>query len=374
MREKPIYMDHNATVPVRPAVAEAVAAAFCIAGNASSVHSFGRGARNAIETAREQVARLVGLASADQIVFTSGGTEANNLALKGSGRDQILVSAIEHDSVLSAASPEHHLPVDELGRCELDRLADKVVQAESPTIVSIMLANNETGVVQPVSRVAEIAHRAGALVHSDAVQAAGKMHIDFEALGVDMLSLSAHKIGGPQGIGALVVRDDVDLSPTSFGGGQERRRRAGTENLPGIVGFGVAAEIAAAEIQASRQQANWRDALEAEVMSLVPAARIAGDGAERLPNTTCLITPGMSAETQVMALDLAGIAVSAGAACSSGKVAPSHVLRAMGYDESSAASAIRISLGWTSKRSDIDRFVSAWRELVARTGGLPSAA
>ena len=367
-----VYMDCNATVPVRPAAARAVTAALTLAGNASSVHGFGRAARRAIEDAREQVAALVATAP-ETVVFTSGGTEANNLALAGTGRRRILVSAVEHDSVLAAVPAAEILPVDESGLVRLDALADALAVDGAPALVSIMLANNETGVIQPVAEAAEVARRAGALIHCDAVQAAGKIDLDFDALGIDLLSLSAHKIGGPQGVGALVVGAGLDLAPSLRGGGQERRRRAGTENLPGIAGFGAAAEAAQEELAAAAGLADLRNDLERRVRSILPAVEAVASAVPRLPNTSCLLTPGLAAETQVMALDLAGIAVSAGSACSSGKVTPSHVLRAMGRG-AAAADAIRVSLGWCSSRSDIDRFVAAWQDMVAQAGLLPSAA
>ncbi len=229
-----------------------------------------------------------------------------------------------------------------------------------------MLANNETGVLQPLPQVVDLAHEHGALVHTDAVQAAGKVPLPGPALGADLLSLSAHKLGGPQGVGALVLRPGLELSALLRGGGQERRRRAGTENVAGIAGFGAAAAAAAAAGEAERL-AGLRDALEARVLALAPRAAIFGAAAPRLPNTSCLTMPGVAAETQVMALDLAGVAVSAGAACSSGKVAPSQVLRAMGVDAAAAATAIRVSLGWASEAGDVERFVAAWAELYTRS-------
>ena len=367
-----IYLDCNATVPVRPAAARAVSDALALPGNASSVHVFGRAARRVIEDAREEVAALAA-AAPKSIIFTSGGTEANNLALAGTGRRRILVSAVEHDSVLAAAPAGEILPVDEFGVVRLDVLAEMLAGGDAPALVSIMLANNETGAIQPVAEAAAIAKRAGALVHCDAVQAAGKIALDFDALGVDMLSLSAHKLGGPQGIGALVVADGLELDPSLRGGRQERRRRAGTENLPGIAGFGAAAEAARSDLGAAADLAEWRDELERRVRRILPTVEAIASAVPRLPNTSCLMTPGLAAETQVMALDLAGIAISAGSACSSGKVTPSHVLRAMGRD-AVAADAIRISLGWCSSRSDIDRFVTAWQDMVTRAGVLPSAA
>ena len=359
-----VYLDYNATAPVRPEVAAAVATALAKVGNPSSVHSFGRAARARLETAREQVAALVG-ARPSQVIFTSGGTEANNLAIGGTGRTHLLVSAIEHDSVLKSATSEL-IPVTHDGVVDLAALERMLAASQEPGLVAVMLANNETGVIQPVAEAVRIAHVQGALFHCDAVQAAGKIAVDFKTSGADLMSLSAHKLGGPPGIGALIVADHVDLRAGQRGGGQERGRRAGTENLPGIVGFGVAAEIAAAELGAMALIAALRDDLERRVLAAVPGATIFGREAARLPNTTCLGLTGLSSELQVMRLDLAGVAISAGSACSSGKVQASHVLRAMGADAPAAGSAIRVSLGWQSSADDVDRFVAAWTDLAGR--------
>jgi cysteine desulfurase len=357
------YLDYNATAPLRPEVTAAVSAALVEVGNPSSVHGFGRAARSRLETAREQVAALVG-ARPSQVLFTSGGTEANNLAIGETGRARILVSAIEHDSVLKAAASDL-IPVERSGVVDLAALDHMLAAERGSTLVALMLANNETGVIQPVTEAVRIAHAHGALFHCDAVQAAGKIAVDFSVLGADLMSLSAHKLGGPPGVGALIVADHVELRARQRGGGQERGRRAGTENLPGIVGFGVAAEIAAAELGAMARIAELRDDLERRVLAAVPAAVIFGLEVGRLPNTTCVSLPGLSSEVQVMGLDLAGVAVSAGSACSSGKVQNSHVLRAMGADASTAGSAIRVSLGWQSSPTDVDHFIAAWGELAA---------
>jgi len=362
---RPAYLDYNATAPIRPAVIAAMAEAMATVGNPSSVHGFGRAARAQLESAREQVAELVG-ARADQVVFTSGGTEANNLAVAGAGRPRVLASAVEHDSVLKAGVVEA-IPVRSDGIVDLGALDEILRHDGPPALVSIMLANNETGVVQPVGDAVRRAHAQGALVHCDAVQATGKIAVDFASLGVDLMSLSAHKFGGPPGVGALVVGDDVAVQAVQRGGGQERGRRAGTENLPAIVGFGVAAEAARSDLQAAGKLAAWRDAMEARISAVAPAAIVFGREAPRLPNTSCIALPGLSSELQVMALDLAGVAVSAGSACSSGKLQPSHVLRAMGADPGTAASAIRVSLGWQTEADHIDRFIAAWGDLVARS-------
>jgi cysteine desulfurase len=358
------YLDYNATAPVRPEVVEAVRASLERTGNPSSVHRYGRETRRALEHARALVATMVGAAPA-QVVFTSGGTEANNQALR-SARGTVVVSAVEHDSVLAAVPDAARVSVDAEGRLDL-RALERELAGAAPELVSVMLANNETGVLQPVREAAELARRHGARMHCDAVQAGGKLPIDMTALGVDLLTLSAHKFGGPQGVGALVVREGLEPDPLLRGGSQERRWRPGTENLPGIIGFGRACELAMADTHWRQRTGALRDLLEARIAGLAPAARVFGRGAERLPNTSCLAMPGVSNQTQLIAFDLAGIAVSAGSACSSGKVGPSHVLAAMGIDPDQAANAIRISLGWASAPDDVDRFVDAWSRLHVRT-------
>jgi cysteine desulfurase len=365
MMSTPAYLDYNATAPLKPAVIEAVAAALAETGNASSVHRFGRLARRAVETAREQVAALVN-AAPSAVVFTGSGTEANNLALHQAQGRPVLASAIEHDSVLRAAPDAVRIPVTRDGVVDLEAL-DRLLAGTPGALVVVMLANNETGVIQPVQGVVEVARRHGARVHCDAVQAGGKLALDMSALGVDLLTLSAHKLGGPQGVGALVVRAGLEPEALLQGGAQERRWRPGTENLPGIAGFGRACELAIADADWRERTGALRDRLEAQIAALAPAARVFGRGAERLPNTSCLTMPGVSNQTQLIALDLAGIAVSTGSACSSGKVGPSHVLAAMGIDPEEAASAIRVSLGWASTPDDVDRFVDAWSRLYVRT-------
>jgi cysteine desulfurase len=323
------YLDYNATAPMRPTVREAVIGALGLSGNPSSVHAEGRAARRAVEDARAAVAALTGAAPA-QVVFTGGGTEANNQALAAAAGRTVLVSAIEHDSVLEAVPAARRIAVEPSGTVDLDALDRMLAQAGGPCLVSLMLVNNETGVVQPVAEAARIARSRGALLHCDAVQAAGRLPIDLAALGADMLTLSAHKLGGPKGVGALVLRDGLVCPPLLRGGGQEYRRRAGTENVPGIVGFGQAARDALAGLGDSERVDGLRRSLEARIRAAAPDAPIHGETARRVANTSCIGMPGVPAETQVMAFDLAGIAVSAGSACSSGKVRPSHVLTAMG--------------------------------------------
>ncbi|UCH73204.1 MAG: cysteine desulfurase [Rhodospirillales bacterium] len=360
------YLDHNATTPLRPQAARAMARAFAQLGNPSSVHSCGRAARRIVEDARRRVAALVAV-SPDSVVFTSGGTEANNLALCGAGRRRILASAIEHPSVLDAAAEVETIPVHDSGQVDLDAL-QAILGDGRDAIVSVMLANNETGVIQPVSRAAELAHQVGALFHCDCVQGVGRVPLDFAGLRADLLTLSAHKMGGPTGVGALIVAEDVALSPAIRGGGQERGRRSGTENLPGIAGFAAAAEAAATTLETVENLAALRDRMESEVLQRISGARVVGANVPRLANTSCIALPGVAAETQVMAMDLAGFAVSAGAACSSGKVRASHVLQAMGLQDDIAGCAIRISLGAGNDASEIERFVVAYSDFAARTG------
>lgn len=369
------YLDYNATAPLRPEVREAVADALSLDGNPSSVHAEGRAARAAVEDARAKVAALAG-AQPEHVIFTSGGTEANALALAvPAGEDSwhCYVSAIEHPSVLSGGRfyPETTtiVPVTPDGVADLDALAEQLEKHKPGgwrPLVSLMAANNETGAIQPVAEASRIVHEAGGILHSDAVQVAGRIPLDIGALGADMVTLSAHKIGGPKGVGALILAEGVSVNPQIKGGGQEGRRRAGTENVSGIVGFGVAAKLAATELPRMDEVAALRDALEAGVRALKADAVIVSETVPRLPNTTTIAVPGTKAETMVIGLDLAGIAVSAGAACSSGKVEASHVLAAMRIAPKIAQAAIRVSLGLGSKNTDIQQCLSAVGDLVKR--------
>jgi cysteine desulfurase len=356
MRSDRTYLDHNATSPLRPAAKSAMLDALDKTGNASSIHAEGRIARALVDDAREAIARAVG-AMPQMVIFTSGGTEANNLALKSAAR--VLVSAVEHPSVLEAARASGKaveiIPVDRNGIVDLESL-ERMVIVGPKALVSVMLANNETGVIQPLREIVEIARRHGALVHSDCVQAFGKIPVNFAVLGVDLMSLSAHKLGGPVGVGALIAREGLTLEPLIHGGGQELRRRAGTENVPAIAGF--AAAVAENPLDVS----GLRGRLESELKDAV----IVGSMVDRLPNTTCMAWPGVAAETLLMAFDLDGFAISSGSACSSGKVAKSHVLSAMDVSADILAGAIRVSLGWTSTQEDVDRFVAAAKTIIAR--------
>ncbi len=367
------YLDYNATAPLRPEARDAMVAALGDVGNASSVHAEGRAARARIERARSAVAALAG-GEAKLTTFVSGGTEANNTVLTPDWRiggeivdlGTLLVGATEHPSVMAgggfAVDETHTIPVDGEGIVDREALAALLARAGGRALVSVMLANNETGAIQPVAEVAAIAHEAGALVHCDAVQAAGRIPFDIKGLGVDVVTLSAHKIGGPQGAGAIVrASEAVTFAPLITGGGQERRTRAGTENVAAIAGFGAAAEAARADLDKAEGWSAWRDRL-AETVG--PQATVFSAGVPRLPQTLCLAVPGLPAETLVIALDLAGVAVSSGSACSSGKVAPSHVLKAMGVDAELAKCAIRLSLGWESAENDLDSFATSWKAVL----------
>lgn len=374
------YLDHNATSHVRPEAREALLSALDATGNGSSVHAEGRAARGTMDAARGRVAALVG-ASPAGVVFTSSGTEADALALTPDYRrgeaplvfDALLVSAVEHAAVLRGHrfAPEQVevLPVDARGRVRLDGLDAALARhaaAGRRVLLSLMVANNETGVLQPLAEAARRAHEQGALVHTDAVQAAGRVPLSLSALGVDLMSVSAHKLGGAPGAGALILADpDLRPAPLIGGGAQERGRRAGSENVPAIAAFGAAAERARASVDADGVRINGlrerlEDALRCEFPELV---LLVGD-VDRLPNTSCFALPGVPAETTVIALDLAGLAVSAGAACSSGKVAASHVLGAMGVPERIARAAFRLSFGWSSGEEDVDRALGVFRRVL----------
>jgi cysteine desulfurase len=364
---EPVYLDYNATAPVRPEARAAVAHALELGGNPSSVHAAGRAARALVEQARESVARLIA-APASTVVFTSGGAEANGLAIESAvaaGSRRLIVSAIEHVTVLESARASsaevEYLPVSADGVADLAWLRARLAAwdpADGRPFVALMLANNETGVIQPVAEAAEIVRAADGWLHVDAIQAVGKIAVDSRALGADTLTISAHKLGGPQGVGALTFGPRATLTRRQHGGGQERGRRAGTENVPGINGCGAAASLC----DEHHDQSAWRDAA-AERLKAAGAV-VMGEGAPRLPNTLCVAAPGMASDLQLMALDLAGVMVSAGSACSSGKVKASHVLTAMGQGDL-AECAIRVSGGWATTEADWTRFADAWLTVQA---------
>lgn len=347
-----------------------------VCGNPSSAHAEGRKARALVEDAREQVARLVG-ARASEVVFTSGATEANATVMAAGWR-RIFLNRMEHDSVTVPARASGAGVVDigvgASGLARIEAFAEAVLRApghDGHECIALQLANNETGVIQPVAETAEFSRAHGIRMHCDAVQAAGRMPVDFHALGLDTMSISGHKLGGPAGVGALVIRDGLDIPPLVRGGGQERRRRAGTENVAGIAGFGAACAVALDGIAAAPRIAALRDRLEREAVRLAPDAVVVGRAAGRLPNTSCIALPGRLAETMVIRMDLAGVSISAGAACSSGKVGASTVIAALGLQDEIAQSAIRVSLGPGTREDEIEAFLAAW---AAIAGGQRQAA
>ncbi|MET4307762.1 cysteine desulfurase family protein [Bradyrhizobium sp. RT4b] len=368
-----IYLDWNATTPLRAEARTAMLAAWELIGNPSSVHAEGREARRLVEEARATLAAAVG-ALPRNVVFTSAGTEANALALSpglrgssGGPVERLLVSAVEHASVLSGGRfpPEKvsQIPVTCAGVIDLDRL-QALLGDGPPALVSIMAANNETGAIQPIAEAAGIVHAAGGLLHVDAIQALGKIPFDIKAVDADLATFSAHKIGGPKGVGALVLAEGIaGLEPVLRGGGQELSRRAGTENVAGIAGFGAAVRAALQALpEDAERMVTLRDSLENGIRGIA-GAMVFADDIKRLPNTILFTAPGLKAETAVIGFDLEGVAVSSGSACSSGKVQSSHVLSAMGYDATVSQGAVRLSLGWSTEPDDINRALEAWRKL-----------
>jgi cysteine desulfurase len=384
MSTERVYLDHNATAPLRPVARLAVEGALAGPGNGSSVHGEGRAARAAIEAARERVAGLFG-ADPKTVTFTSGATEAIATALSPDVEidgvrthfDALLVSAVEHPAVRAGgrfpAEKIETIPVGRDGVVDVGALERQLARhhaAGHRPYVSVMVANNETGVLQPIPEIAERVHAAGGILHSDAVQVAGRLPFDLAASGADLICVSSHKLGGPQGAGALIARTEaIRVPPLLRGGGQERGRRAGTENVAAIAGFGAAAEEARAVLgtEATRL-AKLRDAVEAGIRAIAPEAIILSDDAARLPNTVCFAVPGIAAETAVIAFDLEGVALSAGAACSSGKVGPSETLAAMAVGPQVAKGAMRVSLGWSTSENDISRFLDVWKRVYLNLG------
>ncbi len=372
---KRFYLDHNATAPVRPEVADAVADAMRFDGNSLSVHEEGRRARKIVEDAREALRALVN-GPVNGIIFTSGGTESIHYALHGAMQphniSRIFVSALEHAAVPANAATTgaeiEVIPALPNGITDLswlrNRLKNYEIARDGGFIVCMMFANNETGVVQPVREASDIAHDAGGLLFCDAAQAAGKVPVNFVMSGADIMSVTGHKFGGPLGIGALIVGPNLPLEPIMRGGGHEENRRAGTHNVPAIAGLGVACSMARESLKQANEIALLRDKMQAAAE--IAGAKIWGADVERLPGTLCLSAPGFSGATQLMTMDLAGIAVSAGTACSSGKTKPSHVLTAMGANDEEATSAIRVSLGWNSTHEDADAFIREWPKAYER--------
>ncbi len=358
-----IYLDYNATAPIKPEILSLVTQVMGDVGNGSSVHRFGQRARKYIEDARNQMAQLCHV-TPEQVIFTSGATESNNTVLSGYKDKRVLVSAIEHPAVLQSAPHAEMIPVTSDGLVDMEAYEALLKQSPTPAIVSIMMVNSETGVIQPIKKLAQMAHEAGALFHTDAVQAAGRIDIDLNELGVDFMCLSAHKMAGPQGVGAIIFKEGQDVPKLMQGGGQEKNCRAGTHNTAGIAGMGLAAKMALENIKSYEETIKLRDHLESEIHKISNKAVIYGENAPRVGNTCNVGLPDTPAQTQMMQLDLDGIAVSSGSACSSGSFKPSHVLTAMGASEAEAKSALRISIGWATTADEIDRFLEAWSKIA----------
>ncbi|MCC3860918.1 cysteine desulfurase family protein [Pseudemcibacter aquimaris] len=364
-----IYLDYNATAPIRPEVISLMSEVMIEGGNPSSVHALGRKAKSRMETARSQIANVVGCRS-QMVIFTSGGTEANNMAILNSGRSRLITTNAEHDSVNSSKDRFNGkvdiLNVDQNGQINPQDLERLLGEDASDTVVSILYANNETGVIQNIGPIAKITKAAGALLHLDAIQVFGKIDIDFMKMNVDMMSISSHKIGGPQGVGALIALEKLPVKSSILGGGQEVGRRGGTENIAGIAGFGLAASMVSENLEKMDVLEEWRNALEQRLSEHTDKVRFMGKDANRLPNVSAIYMPDVLSETQVMNFDLEKICISAGSACSSGKVKSSHVIMAMTGDEGIASSTIRMSMGWNTTKDDVDAFVKTWIKLYDR--------
>jgi cysteine desulfurase len=361
-----IYLDYNATALIRPEVIELMADVMREGGNPSSVHAFGRNAKARLEGARAAIVEAINCRP-QMVIFTSGGTEANNMAVFSSNRTRLITTNAEHDS-LRASSEKFDgkvdiVPVDKNGLVDLNVLEELLKNDGENTIVSILYANNETGVLQDIEAISSITRAADALLHIDAIQAFGKVPLNFMELNVDMMSISSHKIGGPQGVGALIAREKLPVKSIIVGGGQEHGRRGGTENIAGIAGFGLAASMVPDSLEKMKTLRAWRNEIEHELKNHTPDVMLLGQGAKRLPNVSNIYMPDVISETQVMNFDLNGICISAGSACSSGKVKTSHVGLAMLGDEKIASCTIRMSLGWASAHRDIDAFIKAWKKI-----------
>ncbi len=361
-----IYLDYNATALIRPEILSLVTSIMGEVGNASSVHLYGQRARKYVEDARSQVARLCAV-TPEEVTFTSGATESINTVLSGYRDKRVLISAIEHPAVIAAAPQAEKIPVTSDGLIDMDAYKKMLLEGEPPALVSVMLVNSETGVIQPIKEMADMAHKVGALFHTDAVQGAGRIDISLDKLGVDYMSLSAHKMAGPQGVGAIVTRKGLNLPKFMLGGGQEKNCRAGTHNTAGIAGMGLAAQMASDNMAHYNEIQKLRDNMEAKIRQISSSITIYGATAPRVGNTCNVGLKGVPAQTQMMALDLDGIAVSSGSACSSGSFKPSHVLSAMGASEDDAKSALRISLGWATTAADIDAFLESWKKLATKS-------
>lgn len=362
-----IYLDYNATTPIRPEVITLITQIMAEPGNASSVHGYGRNAKKYIENARKQVATAIN-AKASQVIFNSGATEGNNTVLKQYKGDEVWISAIEHSSVINTAIGAVHIPVTKDGVVDLDALKEMLATKPLPKLVSIMLVNSETGIIQPVKEAVELIRAASPDIktHTDATQGLGRIPVDIKDLCVDYMTISAHKLGGPHGVGALVMGPCSEAPRLILGGTQENRCRAGTENVEGIAGFGLAVELAIQNIEKYNQLCEWRDEMQAELLDTLPEATVFGANAPRVANTLNISWPGQQASMLLMNFDLEGVALSTGSACSSGTMKPSHVLMAMHASEDDVRGALRISMGWNTKKEEVDQFISIWQKIVGR--------
>ncbi len=363
--KKLTYLDCNATAPVRPQVISLMGEILAEPGNASSVHGAGRQARKRVEDARGQIARAFDVGP-QQVIFNSGATEGNNTIIKGFAGQRILISAIEHASLIESGIKAELIPVTADGIVDLSALEQMLAQGPQAALVSVMMANNETGVIQPVAEICKLAKAHGALFHTDAVQALGRIEFTRESIGADFITVSSHKLGGPQGAGAIIMAPKAPLPKLIHGGGQERRQRAGTENIAAIAGFGLAVEMAMQEIGRYQALAGLREKIETTLTAGTNSLHIHGRNVARVANTTSFSLKGSTSETLLLALDLEGIAISSGSACSSGTVKPSHVLTAMGIDAEEAACALRVSLGWNTSEQDVEDFIAAWNKVRQR--------
>jgi len=359
------YLDYNATAPIRPEALEAMRELQAMPLNASSIHALGRKAKSVLHQARSVIAETIGVFPAE-VTFTASGSEANNWVIRAFSDRAILAGATEHASILATAQRVASpllIPVSSAGLIEMEALERMMTELEgNPFLVSVMLANNETGIIQPIDDIAALVHRYGGVLHTDAVQALGKITLDFNALGCDLMTVAAHKMGGAVGAAALIAKNTITFPPLLTGGGQENRQRAGTENIPAIAAFARAVECM--DITAMQRLQGWRDAMEAQIIA--EGGEIIGKDAPRLPNTSCILMPGVTAETQLIHCDLAHIAVSSGSACSSGRVEPSHVLKAMGVPAEQIATAVRVSSGWATREEEVHHFTASWKQLANR--------
>ncbi|MBT4879703.1 MAG: cysteine desulfurase [Alphaproteobacteria bacterium] len=360
-----IYLDYNATFPSPEGVVSALAEALRLGGNPSSTHGAGRKAKQVLNRSREIIATFLG-AHPNQVIFTSGGTEANAMVLMGSQRSPIILTETEHDSVHRVVTEQpgldhHFVPINNQGIVDLQALEQSLIEAKTPALVSILLANNETGILNPVEEIVSISHKHGSLVHVDAIQALGKIPISFHKLDADFLTVSAHKVGGPQGVGALIAKEELPMVPLYLGGGQEKSRRSGTENVSGIAGFAAALEIIGE--WNTKELESKRNVIEDALRSICPDLVIVGRDSPRLSNTCSLTMPGVPNSTQVIAFDLEGIAISSGAACSSGKIKSSRILKAMGFSDQQASEAIRVSLGPDTPMEHVEQFIRTWKKI-----------